>query len=148
MKKEIVTKEKERTYILDHTNHLIHFYRCSKVGEKFERFDAEKYWDYYSAGYKNTCETCKKIVKRKTGGLINAMIKMVIGVGLISVLYDACGYRYHELWIESPNGFKTQMPLYEALRIVRKHDWKLAEVEPVKPELSRWQHFKKAIGVR
>lgn len=49
------------------------------------------------------------------------------------------------LYIESPSGKIYKFPMWEALRIVRKQGWELAEVEPIKPKLSRWQHLKLAI---
>jgi len=47
--------------------------------------------------------------------------------------------RLGKLWITSPSGRTTkQMPLYAALRIVRKQGWCFAVVEPVR-KVTRWQ---------
>jgi hypothetical protein len=58
------------------------------------------------------------------------------------------------LYVKSPRGKIYKFPMWQALRIIRKRNaknesnfkWTLAEVEPVRKQLSRWQHFKIAIG--
>jgi hypothetical protein len=52
---------------------------------------------------------------------------------------------YQNLWIESPSGKRYELPFKTGMRIIRKRGWLLAEVEPV---MSRWQHFKAALGVK
>jgi len=59
------------------------------------------------------------------------------------------------LYVKSPLGKIYKFPMWQALRIIRKRNtknkssfiWKLAEVEPVRKKLNRWQHFKIAIGI-
>ncbi len=138
----------KHTYIIDHTNNLIHYYRCSKVGENFERFDADNYTKVSKNYSIKTCETCNKMsgvsMNKLIVPIIQSMIMMVV-LAKIKKINDVSEYK---LWIESPNGFKKQVKFYQALRIIRKHDWKLAEVEPIKPELTKLQMIKKIVGLR
>jgi hypothetical protein len=142
----------ENTYIYDKTNNLIHFYRCSKVGIDFFRFKADDFMKYLMRKGATTCDVCGKINERMVnnglGNLICVFLVMSIMTSIINNLIGTPPYtKYVKLWIESPTGFKVQLPLYQALRIARKHGWKVSNVEPIKPHLTRWQHFKIAIGV-
>lgn len=54
----------------------------------------------------------------------------------------------HNIWIISPSGSTTrQLPLYQALRVVRKKDWQFAEVKPVKV-ISRREALRMLVGRR
>jgi hypothetical protein len=50
------------------------------------------------------------------------------------------------IWLKSPQGKFYKFPLWQALRIIRKQHWEVADTEPIKPPLTRWQHFKRAIS--
>ena len=78
----------------------------------------------------------------KLGEIILIVFAASIIIGVIKTFFDI-KERYNKLWIESPTGKQIiSMPLNQALRIMRKHNWHLAEVEPV---MSRWKHLKKAL---
>ena len=41
----------------------------------------------------------------------------------------------HKIWITSPSGKTTkQLPLYQALRIIKKREWRFTKVAPTKAE--------------
>lgn len=124
--------ETNSDYILDHTNHLIHYYRCSKVGQEFERISMSDYTHNYLWPNKvPICKTCDSLSTlraknawRTIGLFLDALMKLT-RIPLKEV--DFCN-----IWIESPSGYKVLLPIYQALRIVRKQGWDFAEVVPIK----------------
>jgi len=83
-----------------------------------------------------------KTVQRIISDILPLIFAAVVILGAFSHFLD----RSTQLWITSPSGKTTiKLPFYMALRIVKKRGWVLTKVEPVK-HLSRWEHFKLAIG--
>jgi len=50
------------------------------------------------------------------------------------------------IWLKSPLGKFYKFPLWQGLRIIRNQHWEVADTEPIKPPLTRWQYLKKAIS--
>lgn len=86
--------------------------------------------------------------KTKHRGEINISRLMMDGIAMIFI---ASGYKLFgklkpelpEIWIGSPSN-KTikQLPVYQAMRIVRKQHWHYLKMTP---ELTRWEHLKIAL---
>jgi len=71
--------------------------------------------------------------------LFSAAIGMAV-FAYVSKLVDKLTL-FGELWIVSPSGkTTTHLPIWTALRVIRKKDWSLATVEPIRPirRISRW----------
>ena len=86
--------------------------------------------------------------KTKLDTVIKSMMTTIVGVRLYGIISDLLedGIESTQLWITSPSGKTTvELPFYTALRVIRKRNWTLTEVEPIR-HLSRWEHFKLAIG--
>lgn len=83
--------------------------------------------------------------------LINSVVNTAIGLILAQAVMPALfggelSLYGAKLWIQPFNGYRAyQFPFYQALRIVRKHDWVLAEVEPIKPK-KNLSYFLQAIA--
>ena len=89
------------------------------------------------------------LASRKSDASIYRMVVLLISLMLLSILigkaYPGLRVRAHRLWIESPTGHTTEsLPFYLALRVVRKHKWRLVDTQPC---LTRWQAFLYSIGV-
>ena len=76
--------------------------------------------------------------KRADMSFTNLLCDMICGaityVIVCGVLRRVFIFQDTPLWIKSPSG-KTivALPLPIALRVIRKHEWDFAEVEPIKP---------------
>ncbi len=76
-------------------------------------------------------ETERSSVARLTRSVISLTLSVYVSVVLSSLLSGKI--EFYWLWIVSPSGKTTvPLPFYTALRVVRKHGWGLAEVEPVR----------------
>lgn len=65
--------------------------------------------------------------------MIHNTIKLMVGFSLFDNISQKYLLRYSYLWIESPEETTImQMPFYQALRIIRKHNWSLAPVIPIR----------------
>jgi hypothetical protein len=76
-------------------------------------------------------------------GLIHAMISVFVGITIMGAFLGI--FKKPDIWITSPSGKTTiKLPLHQAMRIVRKQNWKYTEVEPIKPprKISRLEAFK------
>ncbi len=80
---------------------------------------------------------------------IEALISVVIGVVSFCIVDSLVSNLIKEggdlLWLVSPSRKTTvQLPFRTALRVVRKHGWSLAAVEPVRPvrRVTRWEAVK------
>ena len=97
-------------------------------------------------------EAIRQIREEKQRGLLNSLVAGVISITIGIVLFGTLlkflkPSRYEgtrTFSIESPSG-KTvrELPLYQALRIIRKRGWDFAEVEPIRPPrfISRREAF-------
>jgi len=87
-------------------------------------------------------------IKSTLDTVIKGMGATIIGItvaGIISNLLED-SITESQLWITSPSRKTTvELPFYTALRVVRKRNWILTKVEPIR-HLSRWEHFKLAVG--
>lgn len=69
--------------------------------------------------------------------LILGLIEVAIGMIMFCCMFDLTTF-----WVTSPSGkIHKELPLQQALRIMRKHNWTAAEVEPVRM-VSRFEAFK------
>ena len=82
----------------------------------------------------------KTIQKENTTELLSAIKPMIIRLfmcGIVSHLLSR-----ETLWITSKSGGTTRcLPLYTALRVVRKKGWSFTKVEPIR-KVSRWEAFR------
>lgn len=80
---------------------------------------------------------------------INAVIAQAMLIVIYHQLYPDWRVRMHKLWIKSPNGKAIKsLPFYQALRVVRKRDWRLIDTAPVEQQMTRWQAVKYIITKR
>ena len=76
-------------------------------------------------------EACKRMSDRRDMSVEN-LISVVIGMVVFSVVSSNGLFEDDTLWIMSPTGkVVKELPFYNALRVIRKKGWLLAEVEPV-----------------
>lgn len=76
-------------------------------------------------------------------GLIKIVIGFTVWCFIMKILYPDLDIRRHLLWIESPTKHTIKsLPFYQALRVVRKHNWHLVETQPIQKQLTRWEAFK------
>ena len=78
--------------------------------------------------------------------LVIAIVSFVVLNALVADIITNKG-----VWIVSPSGETTiELPHWTAIRVVRKHGWHFAIVEPVKPvkNVTRWSALKILIGRR
>lgn len=63
--------------------------------------------------------------------VVSMMVAILVTCEVMKLTYISD----HKIWITSPSGKTTvQLPLYDALRVIKKREWKFAEVELVKPQ--------------
>ena len=75
--------------------------------------------------------------------LLSVAFTVMIIISLVHSLYRKT-IKKPCLWITSPHGKHYKLPLYQAIRILRKQkDWQPAEVEPI---LTKWQMVKRILG--
>ncbi len=78
-------------------------------------------------------------------GVMTIVIQCVLIMAIIGKIFPELRMRQHRLWIESPTKCTIRsLPLYQALRTVRKHGWHLVNTQPI---MTRWQAFKYSIGI-
>ena len=65
------------------------------------------------------------------GTLIASQVARIIDTIMFPSL-ESQGINGYYLWIESPDKNFYKFPFHQALRIVRKQHWHLADVEPIK----------------
>jgi len=68
--------------------------------------------------------------------IIQGVISVVVGLLMLGIRVKGTPkyVTWGILWIQSPSGkIVKEFPLPQALRIIRKHDWALADVKPLKP---------------
>ena len=67
---------------------------------------------------------------------LSDLIPLVVAIMTIaSIFHSLNAIRIHTIWITSPSGKTTkQLPLYQALRIVKKRKWQFTQVAPIKAE--------------
>jgi len=65
------------------------------------------------------------------------ILPYVIAIGVIaSIFHSLNAIRIHTIWVTSPSGKTTkQLPLYQALRIIKKRKWRFTQVAPIKPSV-------------
>lgn len=79
----------------------------------------------------------RRELNRKSTGvqdIVSGMVSCVIGTVVFSMIDRILHKREVTLWIQ-PSYDSVNMyefPLYQALRIIRKHDWEPAEVAPIR----------------
>ena len=71
-------------------------------------------------------------------GILQGLVSTVIGIIMFQtvqgLLPDRGDLVPPSLWIESPSGRTIrEFPFYQGIRIIRKHDWDFAVVEPIRP---------------
>ena len=68
--------------------------------------------------------------------LLGEILPFVVAIGVIaSIFHSLNAIRIHTIWITSPSGNTTrQLPLYQALRIIKKRKWRFTQVAPIKAE--------------
>lgn len=94
------------------------------------------------------------------GFSIRGLVSVVVGVIAFVIVDDILGGHRRrrnqdidgDLWIVAKGGGKpVKLPFWVAARVIRKHEWMLADVEPVQVPLlttTRWEHLKIALGWR
>jgi hypothetical protein len=111
-----------------------------RVKEKLNRIWIIRFRKYG----KKLAKKLSEISNKDAISSILAISPMLIYIGLIAATF-AKRIKRNYIWLESPKGKFYKFPIWQALRIERKHDWEPAEVEPV---LSRWQGLKRFLGMR
>jgi len=63
--------------------------------------------------------------------LVSMMVAIVVTRRVDKLMY----INNHKIWIKSPSGNTTRhLPLFDALRVIRRRGWRFAEVELVEPK--------------
>lgn len=73
-------------------------------------------------------------------GKMVTKIMNILSLFLFLSMFPAILLREHRLWISCGKTI-CALPFYQALRVVRKHEWELVNVEPIR-RITRWQAFK------
>ena len=134
-------------YILDRTNHKIHYFTdCKKIGSDSSRILSEDYhkefltpeWRYADV---RVCESCGNKAAAQFGVMLRGMTTLVWRLTFLSLIQGERDEEDHPLylWLVSPMGRTYKLPYKQALRVARKHDWDFAEVTP---KSYRWQRAK------
>lgn len=83
------------------------------------------------------------VLDEVVAGLMKTVIGFTVWAAIMKILYPDLDIREHLLWIESPTKHTVRsLPFYQALRVVRKHNWHLIETQPIQKQLTRWKAFK------
>jgi len=98
---------------------------------------------------KNTATVAKDTTKPTINAIVGGIISCVIACKMIEAIDELMsppiysqGIKGQYLWITSSSKKTTRMlPFHQALRIVRKHHWRLAVVTPVR-HISRLEALK------
>ena len=65
--------------------------------------------------------------------LVHIVVSMAVSVTVTHQVYKLLYIPNHKIWIESPSGdTAVQLPVFDALRVIRRKGWKFAEVMTVK----------------
>lgn len=135
-------------YYLEPDKEICHFYRhCSKIKGELVEIDSGEYSREYICKFNNNYRICKNCSDINWRQLMKITVAIMCAVQFLAVSLK-CKYidvRKSKLWITSPRGENYQISHYQALRIVRKHNWRIAETMP---KISRWQAFKYILGVK
>ncbi len=108
---------------------------------------------HYKSLYNKAIQTLLKdkpvlIGDKLIASLIPIALSSIITI-LISMVLTPKNPHFHEIWITSPNHKYYKFPLYQAIRIVRKHNnWTFAKVEPIKQPITKRQAFKILLGIK
>ena len=73
-------------------------------------------------------------LKRAPDHILGEILPFVVAIGVIaSIFHGLNAIRIHTIWITSPSGKTTkQLPLYQALRIIKKRKWQFTQVTPTR----------------
>lgn len=65
-----------------------------------------------------------------------SLLPLAVAIMLVvNMFYNLNAVRTHKIWITSPSGNTTrQLPLYQALRVIKRKRWHFTQVAPVKAE--------------
>lgn len=73
--------------------------------------------------------------------LAHTLVCVAVGVVVAFQVHKLTYITDHKIWIRSPSGDTTiQLPLFDALRVIRKKRWRFAEVELVGSGKRRMSH--------
>lgn len=96
---------------------------------------AERYKRYanYRLGETPALEAFTKMRDAPARSSLSSDLTDVV-IGALTIVLALVMLGGRTLWIQSPSGETVrQFPLWQALRIVRRHGWTFASVEPIQP---------------
>lgn len=144
MKDKLLNKaERPLTHYLDDSTFIEHVYRdCPKIHNIDHFVDANKFMVGNDSDKYSSCSKCDEMVQRD---FYKGVTGMLCFLTFFPLVLDQLGgepsLRQSTLWIYNPpSGKPFKMSYYQALRIIRKQGWRIAETRPA---FSPWRWIDK-----